>query len=422
MKKIFTFAMMMIVSSAMATEKDLPTDMVKENGKVASAQEVKVVKKASWTDHIKLSGNVQMQWQMAQEKGAEVFSPMGNFADDSNNRFDIRRARLKMTYGIDFFTAKIQMNANQKGVSVVEANLALHNKSKTMMMTTGLFYKPFGYLIQRSSSIRQQPELPRVVQSLLKDVGIGAYGSITGEKGTFLNQFKLDLGVMTEDEKFNQTRQFRNLIGRIDFNQPIGDNSVVGAEFSTYLGGLKNKGNIAYESADNGYDVINDATGKVLKRDYYDFGVRYETVTGWGDTKIFGEYMFGTQVGNDKSSKSSSIMMDKDAPLFQRNFSGMYLYFQQEIANSDVSLMFQLDTYDPNTKIGKEDIGKFENTSGVDVAHTSLGVGLFYKFLKEKVAVSAVYDFVWNEECPNLANFKTNRKDNLFTLRLLCAF
>src|ERR1044071_5430145 len=48
-------------------------------------------------DHIRISGYIQPQFQVAQQKGAKSFNG-GDFAPYANNRFMLRRGRLRFDY------------------------------------------------------------------------------------------------------------------------------------------------------------------------------------------------------------------------------------------------------------------------------------------------------------------------------------
>lgn len=415
MKKLLLVVALFMVSSAFAAENSADT----------TAKRKKLV-----VDGLKLSGVIQVQWQRAEIKGGDAFAQRGKFEDGSNNRMEIRRARFKMLYNYDFITAQFQINASTSSVSIIEANVNIATRSKVAGVTAGVFYKPYGYMMQRSASIRMQPELSRISQTLLpSDIGLGAYATFTGKKETFLNQFKLDAGILTEDEFMNGTKQLRNFIGRIEFAQPIGENTIVGAEFTAYAGGVKGTGGYDFNDKTKQYVFNNVLDSKTYSRNYYDVGLRYETKTAWGDTKLFGEYMFGTQPGYYETSQTRN---GAPTTIFNRKYQGGYIYFQQQIASTNLSFATQFDYYDPNRQLTGKDIDRNyaqpheENAmnlgSAADMAYTTLGLGLYYKFCKNIMAVSAYYDFVWNEKCEALPAFHSNIKDNVFTLRLQCAF
>lgn len=50
---------------------------------------------------LKITGYIQAQWQMAQQPGIESFAG-GNFPANVDNRFSVRRGRVKFTYEWDF--------------------------------------------------------------------------------------------------------------------------------------------------------------------------------------------------------------------------------------------------------------------------------------------------------------------------------
>lgn len=417
MKKLLLVAALLIATSAFAAENSADT----------TAKRKKIV-----VDGLKLSGVIQVQWQMAETKGGDAFAQRGNFPDGVNNRMEIRRARFKMLYNYDFITAQFQINASTSSVSIIEANVNIATRSKVAGITTGVFYKPYGYMMQRSASIRIQPELSRISQTLMpSDIGLGAYATFTGKNNTFMNQFKLDLGILTEDEFMNGSKQLRNFIGRLEFAQPIGENTIVGAEMTVYAGGVKGHGAYTFDNRTKQFvfNNIPETESKTYGRNYYDAGLRYETKTGWGDTKLFGEFMWGSQPGYQKTSQTSNGA-NNDATIFNRKYLGGYIYFQQQIAATPLSFAAQFDYYDPNRQLTGKDIDKNYQTNpnpeisgGIgDMAYTTLGLGLSYKFCKDIMAVSAWYDFVWNEKCDVLPAYRTNIKDNVFTLRLQCAF
>ncbi|MEG1554580.1 MAG: hypothetical protein RRZ64_06465 [Rikenellaceae bacterium] len=404
------------------------SSLASENNPDSTSKRKKLV-----IDGLKLSGVVQVQWQCGEIKGGDAFAQRGKFDADSKNRMDIRRARFKMLYNYDFLTAAFQINASTTSVSLIEANVALATRSKVAALTTGVFYKPYGFLMQRSASIRMQPELPRITQTILpSDIGLGAYATFKGKEGTLLNKFKLDAGILTEDEFMNGSKGLRNFIGRLEFSHNINENTTLGAEFSAYFGGVRGTGDYRFNKDLTVYEIYTYPTDemKTFNRNYYDLGLKLETKTAWGDTKIFGEYMMGSQPGYAETSQTQK----GQGAIFNRKYLGGYIYFQQEIANTNLSFVTQFDYYDPNRETNARKIEessfahqdlvntKYAKANGADMAYTTLGLGLYYKFCKNILAVSAYYDIVWNEKCDVIPEFKSNIKDNVFTLRLQCAF
>lgn len=382
-------------------------------------------KEGKWYDDIKLSGNIQVQWLVGNEKGAQVFVPSGPFEYPAWNRIDLRRSRFKMQYANDFVTANFQINAGTSGFSLIESNVYVHTRKKQLGLTAGVFYKPFGFLVQRGAAIRMQPEIPRVLQSMFgSEVGLGSYATLMQITGDGKNNFKLDAGVMSNKEAVAATSRMGNFIGRFVYTHTFDIGAKLAFDFSAYIGTLENTTDeyFYFDKETNGFISKADADGKDINRNYYDFGVSYEMNNPWGKMVAIGEYMTGTLPG---TRDRSGILVHKpaDAPLYSRSFSGAYVYFQQEIAKSGLSFVTQFDYYDPNTAFkAKESGDNYNMFTAADLRFTTLGVGLYYKIYKEFVSISAYYDFVWNEKLQNSTEYDRNIRDNLLTIRLQCAF
>src|SRR5204863_5313739 len=108
-------------------------------------------------DKIRFSGYIQPQFQVAESKGAKGYSG-GDFAANSNNRFMLRRARIKIDYvhfansdnGISVHFA-FQFDATERGVFVRDVwGRFFENKYKNFAFTMGLFARPFSYELNLS--------------------------------------------------------------------------------------------------------------------------------------------------------------------------------------------------------------------------------------------------------------------------------
>src|SRR5215831_10936563 len=87
-------------------------------------------------NNLNFGGYIQPQYQVAQTKGAPSYEG-GNFSDFSDNRFMLRRARLKMDYVLpskDMYLPKalftFQIDATERGVFVRDMFLRLYEPSK----------------------------------------------------------------------------------------------------------------------------------------------------------------------------------------------------------------------------------------------------------------------------------------------------
>ena len=124
---------------------------------------------------LKITGYIQAQWQLADTAGSVTPFSGGAFPSTSNNRYMVRRGRIKFTYDNEFSTYVLQLDATEKGVALKDAYVAIRDPWKQFVtLTAGVFDRPFGYEISYSSSARETPERSRVFQTLFpgeRDLG-----------------------------------------------------------------------------------------------------------------------------------------------------------------------------------------------------------------------------------------------------------
>ena len=185
-----------------------------------------------------------------------------------------------------------------------------------------------------------------------------------------------------------------------------------------------------------------------VKREYV--GVEGQIGYDWalGITQVRAEFLTGTQPATASSSSSltaANVSSVSTADLatgkvttsnvgvdaYSRSFSGYYVYLIQDILETPFQAVVKYDLYDPNTKVSGNQIGANPAngvaTGSTDVAYSTLGVGLNYRF-NSNVKIMAYYDMVKNETTSNikksstLADLSTDRKDNVFTLRVQYKF
>src|ERR1043165_9115242 len=103
--------------------------------------------------NLKITGWAQIQYQYAESKGAPNYEG-GNFAPQSNQRFFVRRARVKFTYDGKNSRHVMQINGVERGVNIGEIFSSLYlPKNKAFSMTAGIMNRPFGFEIEQSSSV-----------------------------------------------------------------------------------------------------------------------------------------------------------------------------------------------------------------------------------------------------------------------------
>lgn len=379
---------------------------------------------------LKISGYLQGQWQMAQEEGSPAFTAGGDFPSKSNNRFMVRRGRIKFTYTYDFVQMVVQPDFTEKGVGIKDVYLNLTSRSKVIGGQLGLFDRPFGYEISYSSSKRESPERSRVYLSLFPgERDLGAMMILRGPKQSWLNDFTLNAGLFSGNGIGKETDSRKDFIGRLAYLHAF-DNAEIGAAFSYYNGGIYNPVNERFVYTKNqGYQQVTEVEGKYSKREYFGGAVQYLQKWALGTTNIRAEYLWGTQPGtaNKNANPGGDSFGNGTLPLYLRNFRGAYVYLVQDIGKSKHALVLKYDHYDPNTKIKAREIGVQAGTGPADVAYNTYGVGYLFRWNKY-LHLMAYYDIVSNEKCANLTSaeplqdYSRNIKDNILTLRVQVKF
>lgn len=370
---------------------------------------------------IKFSGYIQAQFQKADTMGIASFAG-GNFEPMVNNRFMVRRGRLKTTYTGKGATAVLQVDVTEKGVAIKDAYFTLAKPGgKWLQLTMGCFNRPFGFEIAYSSSKRESPERARVTQSLFPgERDIGAMLSVVPPKSSALNMLRLDVGMFNgSGPTVVDFDSRKDVITRFSATSPSSNQkSKFSGGLSYYNGGVVQstpfvaRGITAMNGSLQGFIVdSNDAhIGKFAPRTY--MGADAQVTVG--KTTLRGEFIQGKQPGT--SSSNVSPTKDPAAPTYMRNINGAYFYVVQTFLKKH-QVILKYDWYDPNTDLAGDEIGVAGNTGKADIKFTTTGFG--YAFLPdEKVKITIYYDIVKNETSANGGAFVRDLPDNVLTIRL----
>lgn len=379
--------------------------------------------------NLKVSGYIQGQWQWAESKGAAAFGDGGSFNKSSDNRFMIRRGRVKVTYTKGIMQAVIQPDFTEKGVSIKDVYLSVTSKSKVIAGQIGLFDRPFGYEISYSSSLRESPERSRVYLSLFPgERDCGTMLTLKGKSG-WLSQFTLNAGLFNGNGVGVETDSRKDFIGRLAWLKKS-DNSQLGFAFSYYYGGVLNPavvdrpaGEVYRFAKGEGFKASEVKVGSVERRQYFGLAGQYLQQWGAGTTNLRAEFLMGDQPGtfknnNDPSGNSFGAGTD---PLYLRQFAGGYAILVQDIGRSKHSIVLKYDYYDPNTSVSGNQIGQLAGTGAADVAYSTYGIGYLFRW-NQHIRLMAYYDYVDNEKSANLKGFGSRIKQNVFTARVQVKF
>ncbi len=374
----------------------------------------------------KISGYVQAQFQSIDSAGASSFAG-GNFPAYTNNRFVLRRGRIKAAYDNGIAQGVIQFDATEKGLALKDAYIKITEPwLNAVSLTSGVFDRAFGFEISYSSSMRESPERSRLFQTIFPgERDLGTKISFQMPKTSNWNFLKIEGGLYNGTggtaSDFDSKKDF---IGNIGINKTT-KNEKVNYAFRTsyYNGGYRQPNKFIYNNAAGiGFAVDSTAEnkGKVARRQYVGVDFQVNSAFPFGMTSLRGEYIQGIQPGTAATSSSPSA--DPAADTYLRNFNGAYVYLLQNIGQTKHQLVVKYDWYDPNTKAAGNDIGKASSKlTKTDLKYTTLGIGWVFR-MDANVKFTAYYDLVTNETTNNVVGYSKDLKDNAFTLRVQYKF
>ncbi len=389
-------------------------------------------------DHIRISGYMQPQFQLAGNKGIKTFNG-GDFPTNVNNRFMLRRGRLRFDY-IHFAEKKgpsvqfvFQFDGTERGVFIRDFwGRILENNYQLFALTAGMFARPFSYELNLSSSDRESPERGRMSQILMKtERDLGAMISFEPRKKDHpLRYLKIDAGFFN-GPGLSATADFdshKDLIARVALKPfPLSKTISLSAGLSCLQGGFLQNTKYVYtvNNSVSGKTFTVDSTssnnGKIAPRKYYGADVQLKIKNKAGYTELRAEFMTGTQTATIGSSETPAALLTGTDGYYTRKFNGAYFYFLQNIINPHHQLVVKYDWYDPNTNVKKEEIGKaVTNLNATDIKYSTLGFGYIH-YINENLKLVFWYEKVTNEKT-QLSGFTSDVKDDVFTCRLQFRF
>jgi hypothetical protein len=390
---------------------------------------------------IKISGYIQSQFQIADGDGVGTFAG-GNFATGVHSRYQVRRGRVKFNYDNDLTQYVLQIDVTPGGVGIKDAYASIREPwTRTFGLTAGVFDRPFGFEISYSSSNREAPERSRIYQTLFPgERDMGAKIEIMPPESSPMGWFNFKAGLFTGmGPTAQENDNNKDLIGRAGFMLPMRDAGLeIDGGVSWYMGKVRSNQRAIY-SIEAGakafaYDSSASNNGAYFDRNYIGADVQlYYEMPVLGGMTLRGEYISGKQPGtggNSATSNYSSFYNAAGTPLFQRNFSGFYVNYVQNIGLSN-QFVLKYDVFTPNSDVTGNDIGattpagKVALTAG-DLRFTTFGIGWVYHW-DSNVKFTFYYDIVTNDKVNAnapvaLAVFKDDIKDNVFTVRMQYKF
>ncbi len=346
----------------------------------------------------RLSGYVQSRWESSenQRDSVKVKGDPAVITPANVARFYIRRARLKLTYdGGPYSEAVVYVDGGQdRTVRLLEAYVTLLDPWTPLhahRVTIGQMNVPFGYEIERSSSVRELPERSRAENVLFsgeRDRGVKLVSQWTPRLETVVGILNGG-GINSADFPNTDPTRAKDFVARIRYAQGQLDGAV-----SWYRG--------RQLTALTGPDVESDKT-----RIGFDVQGYYQLpVVGGGSLK--GEYYAGQEVNPDSvkaftATSSAGRLLAAGARLdhFATDAQGGYVMWVQNLGEQ-FQLAGRYDWYDPNT----------------DAAHDQyerIGAGASW-FWGGLTRVTASYDAP-RTEAP-VAGRSVDPHDNLWTVQV----
>lgn len=414
---------------------------------IDTAQQRRLVNSLQKFEFLRISGYIQPQYQLGQTPGQLSFNG-GDFSAASNNRFSVRRGRLRFDYAhfnkLNQPTVLFvfQFDCTERGVFTRDFwGRFYENKFQLLHVTTGIFARPFGFELNYGSSDRESPERGRMSQLLMRtERDLGAMVSFEPRvKNHPLRLFRLDAGFFNGQGLPGVTDydSKKDFIGRLSVKPvKLGRSKVtVTGSVSGFLGGFRQFTNQIYRmggTAETPLFVLNADSaniGKIAPRHYYgaDMQIRFPNCVGF--TEMRGEVIVGTQTATQYSTETPGTIptvSGTNAPLFVRNFNGAYFYFLQHLGSTRHQVVLKYDRYDPNTHTKGTQIRPANKTTGdvgsswANIRYNTLGLG-YVCYLNEHLKATIWYEFVQNEKT-SLPGFERDAKDNLLTVRMQYRF
>jgi len=381
---------------------------------------------------VHFNGYIQPQFQFAQAKGARTYNG-GNFPDQVNNRFMLRRGRIRMEYlhlntsdqpSLQFV---LQFDGTERGVFIRDFwGRGFESKWNLFSFTTGMFARPFGYEVNLSSSDRESPERGRMSQILMRterDLGVMVTFD-PREKNHPLFRWKLDAGFFNGQglTAFNDFDSYKDFISRISLRQDTSATLSFSGGVSYFNGGILQNSKYIYQvHLTNGSGFSVDSSlgniGKKAPRKYYGADLQFRWKHRLGLSEIRTEYWKGRQTALASTSETPASLPDE--PYYIRDFDGAFFYFLHKFHSHQLGIKY--DWYDPNTKVAGTQIGKDgANVNETNVRYNTIGFGYIHH-INRNLKVVIWYDRVKNEKTM-LTGYLSDLRDDVFTCRMQFRF
>jgi hypothetical protein len=427
-----------ILSGFSAWSQEDQSAAVKQSADTLNAKIENVKSDLDLLKKLKISGYIQAQWQLADSAGQLSPFSGGSFPKNADNRFMVRRGRIKFAYEGKLSQFVLQIDATEKGVTLKDAYVNFKDPWLQMFtLQAGVFDRPFGFEVHYSSSMRETPERARVSQTLFpQERDLGAMLTLQPRKESRFNFIRLNAALINGNAISTETDSKKDFVGQLGINKTTRNEKfryAIGVSY--YNGGVFQETKKVYnmttlaDGITKGFvvDSTDANKGEYAKREYFGADAQFSLDWAIGVTTLRGEYIFGSQPGGSKSNISPAGRVIPDigvSDTYNRSFNGGYIYFIQNILQSRHEIVVKYDFLDPNTDVkgtdARSSVSYNESTiktglAGADISYTTWGFGYNVR-IASNVKLMAYYELVKNEKTA-ITGYSNDLKDNVFTLR-----
>jgi hypothetical protein len=384
---------------------------------------------------------VQFQFQRADTAGARSFAG-GDFPAMANNRFMIRRGRLKLLFdhegkkGFRIFQTTFQIDVTERGFQARDFwGRIIDPWTGWVGLQGGMMDRPFGFEVTTGDDNRESPERGRMSQTILPaEKDLGAELVIESPKTFKPVYVRLDAGIFNgTGVNLSSFTNHKDFIGRIQARKAFtlkNTTLTLSGGASYYHGGVLQQTPFIFDLEKNSegrmvYTRLTEssAVNKTYhKRQYYGVDMQLGLDYKLGATTFRGEFIGGQQPGTNTANIAPVLPGAFDLNI--RHFRGLYAYFVQTFKQNlkDGHTIYhdfvvKYDWYDPNTQVAQKDLSTIldAHTCGADIQYHTIGVGYTFRPY-EFFQLQFYYDVVKNAATREVG-FDRDLKDNVFTLR-----
>jgi hypothetical protein len=357
---------------------------------------------------IKVSGYIQARYELNETSDHPTLSsnaPASGYTvkNPNLNRFFIRRGRLKVTYDSSPLSqAVIYFDGNTSGsdrnIRLLEAYVTLRDPwtpDHRHALYFGQMNIPFGYEIERSSSVRELPERSKAENTLFpgeRDRGVTITNQWIPQLQTVVGLFN-GPGINSTDYPTSPARKQKDIVARARWSQGIFD--VAGSAYVGKNDVLLDIGRFTHDKTRYGADA-----------QYY-----YEVPGVKGIPMGGGSVKFEVYKGKDYNSAAvdattRALKPGKTVGDLSADYVGWYGMVVQNIGDA-FQFAARYDFWDPNTS-------KTIDATQHD-QYKRVGLGLNY-FFDANIRLTAAYDMPTTES--KVGSAYRDPRDNFWTLQI----